>query len=160
MIEQYLNLPHVWEALAVPSAVGNYSVASAAVATAFGLTNDGAISTEPQVRYILENEIDVLFYQGNLDLACNTAGNIRWANSMQWKGQTAFAAKSLKPWTGDAKESVGTMKEVFVSMKEGSKKKTRFSFVTIDGSGHMVPQDQPEAALDMLTRWIFEKDFV
>jgi hypothetical protein len=26
--------------------------------------------------------------------------------------------------------------------------------VTIDGSGHMVPQDEPEVALYMLERWL------
>lgn len=57
---------------------------------------------EPQVQYLLANEIDVLFYQGNLDLACNTAGNLRWANSMSWKGQTEFTSKALKPWTSKA----------------------------------------------------------
>lgn len=33
-------------------------------------------------------------------------------------------------------------------------KKTRFAFVTVDKAGHMVPQDQPEIALDLLTRWL------
>jgi cathepsin A (carboxypeptidase C) len=33
------------------------------------------ISTEPQVLYLLENGVDVLIYQGVLDLAYNTVGN-------------------------------------------------------------------------------------
>lgn len=142
MIELYLNMPHVFDALAVPSAIAKYSVASDDVAEAFALGIDEGISTEPQVLYILEHEIDTLFYQGNLDLACNTAGNLRWANSMAWKGQTAFAAQHLQPWYSDIKGngsvSAGTFKDVRVQMKQGSSKKTRFSFVTIDGSGHMV----------------------
>lgn len=63
---------------------------------------DTFISMEPQVQYLLANEIDVLFYQGNLDLACNTAGNLRWANSMPWKGQTEFTSKGLEAWTSKA----------------------------------------------------------
>lgn len=74
MIQNYLNLPDVWEALDVPKAITNYSIMSGAVSDAFTLTNDLEISMEAQVRYILENQIDVLIYQGNWDLACNTAG--------------------------------------------------------------------------------------
>lgn len=91
-------------------------------------------------RYLLANEIDVLFYQGNLDLACNTAGNVRWSNSMPWRGQPAFSAKSLVPWTSskDGKKlKAGTFKQVDIAMGEG-KHATRFALVTIDGSGHLV----------------------
>jgi cathepsin A (carboxypeptidase C) len=62
MIESYLNSAKVREALQVPKAL-NYSMMSSAVASAFGLTNDHGVNTETQIRYILENEIDVLIYQ-------------------------------------------------------------------------------------------------
>jgi cathepsin A (carboxypeptidase C) len=164
-VQHYLNLPHVQRALHIepwmPS-YRNYSISSNAVADAFQTTNDLGISTEPQVRYLLAKQIDVLFYQGNLDLACNTAGNIRWANSMRWKGEAEFASKHLKPWgEGNQKDKpAGTAKEVKVRMgAEGDEKKTRLAFVTIDGSGHMVPQDQPKVALDLLRRWLAGKEF-
>lgn len=61
---------------------------------------------------------------------------------MPWKGQTEFTARPFVPWKskaeGGKEKKVGTFKEVEVSMVEGSKKKTKFSFVTIDGSGHLV----------------------
>jgi cathepsin A (carboxypeptidase C) len=163
-IQSYLNLPHVQEALRIEEhmpAFRNYTVDSEAVATAFYLTNDFGISMEAHVRYILESEVDILFYQGNLDLACNTAGNLRWADSMSWKGQAEFASKRLIGWgesVGIKGKKAGTMKEVKVRMGEGEKR-TRFAFVTIDGSGHMVPQDQPKIALDMLERWLGGKEF-
>lgn len=163
-IEYYLNLPHVQRALHIepwmPS-YRNYSVISIAVVRAFEMTNDLGISTEPQVQYLLANQIDVLFYQGNLDLACNTAGNLRWANSMAWKGQAEFGSKRLEVWGEDQKgKPAGTAKEVKIKMgREGDEKTTRFAFVTIDGSGHMVPQDQPKIALDLLGRWLAGKDF-
>ena len=137
----------------------NYSVASDAVAMAFHATNDFGISMEPQVRFVLESGVDVLFYQGNLDLACNTAGNLRWAESMAWKGQAEFRSQRMEGWgreVGGKGEQAGTMKEVGVRMGE---RKTRFAFVTVDGSGHMVPQDKPEVALYMLERWLDGKPF-
>lgn len=99
------------------------------------------ISLIPQVQYLLANQVDILIYQGNLDLACNTAGAKRWTANMAWKGQAEFVAKELKSWNSkiEGKEkSAGKWKEVNVRMVEGDHKTTRFAFVTIDGSGHMV----------------------
>ena len=140
-IQRYLNTAEIWEALDVPSAVRNYSVASFAVQMAFVQTNDLGISMQPQVQYLLANQIDVLIYQGNLDLACNTAGNLRWANNMPWKGQAEFASQGLRSWMSpvDGKEKkAGTYKDVYIKMKDGDKRRTRFALVTIDNSGHMV----------------------
>ncbi|KAF2790897.1 carboxypeptidase Y precursor [Melanomma pulvis-pyrius CBS 109.77] len=149
-IETYLNLPWVWAALHIPSVLKNYSVISYEVADAFELTNDLGISTQPQVLYLLESGIDVLFYQGNLDLACNTAGNLQWANSMPWKGQPAFVAQEKRRWKIDGEE-VGWFKEVKTDM---GGRETTFAFATIWGSGHLVPYDQPKVALELVKRWV------
>jgi len=133
---------------------------------------------ERQVRLLLESGIDVLLYQvrsrifivprllvrhslmlmkGNLDLDCNTAGNLRWANSMSWIGGPAFSSLALSPWhTKRAGEDVtsGMYKEVAVQMNKENQHMTRFTFVTIAGAGHLVPQDQPEVALAVLSRWL------
>ncbi|RDW81858.1 carboxypeptidase-4 [Coleophoma cylindrospora] len=162
LIEEYLNLPPIFAALGVPPFLKNFTVGSDAVAEAFTLSNDLGISMIPEVQYLLASQIDILIYQGNLDLACNTAGAKRWTNAMPWKGQPAFAAKNLVPWTSvvDGKEmEVGMWKEVNIQMIDGDEKMTRFALVTIDGSGHMVPQDQPEVALDMLNRWLAGESF-
>ena len=93
------------------------------------------------MQYLLANQIDILIYQGNLDLACNTAGAKRWTANMRWKGEAAFTSQDLKPWKSivNGEEVVaGKFKEVNIKMVEGDKKTTRFALVTIDGSGHMV----------------------
>jgi cathepsin A (carboxypeptidase C) len=108
LIQDYLNTSRIFKALVVPSAIGNFSIASWKVAHAFQSTNDLAISTQPQVLYLLENGVDTLLYQGNLDLACNTAGNIRWAENMPWQGQAEFVATSTKPWKSDNRKAVGS----------------------------------------------------
>ncbi|KAF2473664.1 alpha/beta-hydrolase [Lindgomyces ingoldianus] len=156
-IQEYLNLPWVWEALQVPKALHNYSILSEEVAIAFTLTNDEGISTQPQVLYLLENEIDVLFYQGNLDLACNTAGNIRWASNMLWSGQPAFVAQAPRAWK-DGKRDVGWFKEVKVKMG-GGERETTFAFSTVDGAGHLVPYDKPKEAFALVSRWLGDRSF-
>ncbi|TVY43021.1 Carboxypeptidase Y-like protein [Lachnellula subtilissima] len=135
LIQDYLNLPSTFRALSVPAFITNFTLT-----------------------FLLASQIDVLIYQGNLDLACNTAGAKRWTSNMAWKGQAEFVAKELRPWRS-AGEVVGTAKEVRIEMVEGVGKRTRFALVTVDGSGHMVPQDQPAVALDMLDRWLAGKAF-
>ncbi|KAF2844563.1 alpha/beta-hydrolase [Plenodomus tracheiphilus IPT5] len=154
-INEYLNLPWVYEALHVPKAVGNYSIYSLDIAYAFALTSDGAISMAPQVLYLLEHGVDVLFYQGNLDLACNTAGNLQWANGFQWKGQPAFVAQGKRKWEVGGK-SVGWFKEVKIEM---GGKETTFAFATVDGAGHMVPYDKSKEALELVGRWLERRSY-
>lgn len=169
LLERYLNEPRIFEALGVPNGkVKKFEANSNAVSDAFGLGADTEISSQPQVLYLLDYGINILVYQGNLDLACNTAGNLRWSNNMPWSGQAEFVSKPLKEWMAEGKNGktvvVGKFKEVRKAM--GAKndngeeeKKMRFTFLTIDGSGHMVPQDQPEVALDMFNRWIVYESF-
>lgn len=155
-INNYLNLPWVFEALAVPSAVKNYSIYSEDVERAFDLANDQPITMQPQVLYLLESGIDVLFYQGNLDIACNTAGNLRWADSMPWKGQPAFLAQSKKMWKHEGEE-VGWFKEVKIVTASG--RETTFALSTVNGAGHMVPYDKPKQALALVDRWLNTRSF-
>ncbi|KAJ5948127.1 carboxypeptidase Y [Penicillium verhagenii] len=163
-IEKYLNTPIIWNALSPPKQIKQYNITSDAIAKAFSETSDLVTSTNDQVAYLLQNQVHYLAYQGNLDLACNTAGNLRWANSLVWKGQAEFSSKSLKPWksvvaaTGK-EETVGTMKEVWVRTSDTAKTDTRFAIVTVDDAGHFLPQDRPDVALDLMTRWIFEASF-
>jgi cathepsin A (carboxypeptidase C) len=155
-IQKYLNLPSVWEALNVPKAVGKYSILSLNITWAFAMTGDGVLSTQPQVLYLLEHGIDVLFYQGNLDLACNTAGNLQWANNMPWKGQPAFVAQPKRMWKNEGEE-VGWFKEVKTETASG--RKTTFAFTTVDRAGHLVPFNKPKEALALMDRWLKKRSF-
>ncbi|KAI9928960.1 hypothetical protein MW887_001353 [Aspergillus wentii] len=157
----YINTPVTWEALEVPGAVANFSIESEEVSGAFESGNDPYSNVMDAVRFTLENGVDVLIYNGNLDLACNTAGNLRWTNSLRWNGQAEFVSQDLKPWTsviGHRKTQVGSYKEVIAPAVSGSENR-RFAFVIVDRSGHMVPLDQPEVALDLYQRWLFQQSF-
>lgn len=63
MLEKYLNSKKVWKALEIPPAVKNFTGGSEAVAAAFGLGYDFDLSMQPQMQYLLANEIDILMYQ-------------------------------------------------------------------------------------------------
>ncbi|RDK40928.1 alpha/beta-hydrolase [Aspergillus phoenicis ATCC 13157] len=163
LIERYLNSPSVWEALSPPQQVTEYKFVVTSVIDAFAQSADGMVSSSKQIAFLLANNVDFLAYQGNLDLACNTAGNLRWANSLSWKGQTEFTAKPLLPWVSinsGSQEPVGIAKEIHVSVGEGTDETSRFAFVTVDNAGHLLPQDRPDVALDMMIRWITGASFV
>lgn len=161
-IQKYINKPGTWAALGVPEAVRNFSIESTEVASAFETTTDLYSNVMKDIKYTLEHGVDVLIYNGNLDLACNTAGNLRWAEALRWNGQAPFTSEKLKPWYSNVRGSrvkAGSFKEVFASIPNGVSGKQRFAFVTVDKSGHMVPLDQPEVALDLYQRWLFQKSF-
>jgi cathepsin A (carboxypeptidase C) len=177
-IQKYINKPSTWAALGVPEAVLNFSIESREVASAFEATTDLYSNVMNDIKYTLEHGVDVLIYNGNLDLACNTAGNLRWADALRWNGQAPFTSADLKSWysnVGGSKVKAGSFKEVFASVSNGVSGKQRFAFVTVDKSGHMVsafraaeflkanaaqvPLDQPEVALDLYQKWLFQQSF-
>ena len=156
-IQDYMNTPSVWSALDVPGAVSNFSLISTDVYDLFASGNDMYVSTAREVKYVLEKGVDVLVYNGNLDLACNTAGNLRWTEALPWAGQAEFAAQGLRPWYATRDGGVveaGAMKEVEAVAAPQNAKASRLSFVTFDRAGHMVPLDQPEAMLHLVQTWM------
>lgn len=157
--EQYLNSAAVWAALAPPPEVRSFQMESEVVYESFSRTADEMVSSSPLVAFLLENQVHYLAYQGNLDLACNTAGNLRWAHSLVWKGQAEFTAQALRPWTTGQNERVGMTKEVRVYASQTASTASRFAFVTVDGAGHLVPQDRADVALEILQRWTQGESF-
>ncbi|CAG8107756.1 unnamed protein product [Penicillium salamii] len=139
-IGQYLNSPSVWNALSPPDEVKEFKLESSAVVGAFDTTPESMASSSDTVVFLLSRGIHFLVYQGNLDLACNTAGTLRWADSLSWKGQVEFASTPLRPWISTVaghNETVGTTKEVRVQM-DNQAETSRFAFITVDGAGHLV----------------------
>ncbi|GME31065.1 alpha/beta-hydrolase [Neofusicoccum parvum] len=158
-IEQYLNTPAVWGSLSPPKQIKKFKVYSESVNRAFAQGSDEMTPSSELVAFLLANQVHFLVYQGNLDLACNTAGNLRWAHALPWKGQAEFTSKHLQPWksliaSSGRNETVGTTKEVQIFVSDNAATASRFAFVTVDGAGHMLPQDRPDVALEMMVRWI------
>lgn len=144
-IQDYINLPSVWSALEVPKEIRNFSIVSWAIQDVFEEGNDLYVHMMDEIKYALGHGVDVLIYNGNLDLACNSAGNLRWTTSLRWNGQAKFVSEDLQPWysvVNDQTVRAGTYKEVYASAQAGISRKQRFAFVTIDHAGHMV-SDSP-----------------
>jgi len=91
---------------------------------------------------LLAADIDVLIYAGDVDYICNWLGNKAWASALEWPGKDAFNEAEDKDYMLNGK-SVGRLRS-----------HKNFHFMQVYEAGHMVPMDQPEAALDMLNKFL------
>merc|ERR1712060_171480 len=95
---------------------------------------------------MLEAGIEVLIYAGDQDFICNWLGNEKWTLALDWEHKADFNAASKSPFVVSGKE---------VGAKDGKevgelRSYSNFHFLRVYQAGHMVPMDQPEAALGML----------
>lgn len=88
---------------------------------------------------MLKAGIRVMIYAGDQDLICNWVGNQRWMDALQWDGSEDWAQAAPHTWRVGG-EAAGTVRAV-----------GPLSFVKVFDSGHMVPMDKPENALDLIT---------
>ncbi|KAL6598706.1 hypothetical protein ACP70R_046104 [Stipagrostis hirtigluma subsp. patula] len=137
-MDKFLNEKTVRDALGV----GNKKFISCSPLVYEAMIADWMKNLEVGIPALLEDGIKVLIYAGEYDLICNWLGNFRWVNSMVWSGQQNFSEAPMLPFKANGKEA-GMLKSY------GS-----LSFLKVYNAGHMVPMDQPEAALEMLKKWM------
>merc|ERR1719229_6163 len=82
----------------------------------------------------------VLVYNGDTDPGLNSFYAERWTTAVG-----APEVESWRPWTLDGKIHTGG----YVTRYEKD-----FDFLTIRGSGHMVPEYKPEAAFVFMKSWL------
>ncbi|KAF0697809.1 Aste57867_11524 [Aphanomyces stellatus] len=140
-VHAFLNNPAIQSRLHVnPQGTTEWIEINSVVFTHF--MGDFFRNYEGHVRDLLERGVRVLIYAGDADLVCNWKGNQAWTNELSWSGKAAFQAAAPANLTVD-----GVAKGVVQSANN-------FAFARIYNAGHMVPQDQPEAALAMINRFL------
>jgi len=90
----------------------------------------------PKIKDILNNGMDVLVYSGDKDFICNWRGGEAWTQNQDWDSAADFKAATYNSWNNGA----GQLKMA-----------KNFKFLRVLNAGHMVPMNQPSAALQMLT---------
>merc|ERR1719443_2110575 len=95
---------------------------------------------------MLEAGLDVLIYAGDQDFICNWLGNEKWTLTLEWSKKADFNAAKLTPFVVTGKE-VGSKSGKEVGELRSA---ANFHFLRVYQAGHMVPMNQPEAALGML----------
>ncbi len=98
-----------------------------------------------------EGKVRVLIFAGQYDLICNHVGLekslqvFNWSKADKWRTSVPVMFNSKS--NGEMK-NFGYYQEV-----------DNLSYLRIKESGHMVPLDQPEVALDMIRRFIKRESF-
>ncbi|WFD46690.1 carboxypeptidase C [Malassezia furfur] len=153
-IETLMNKPDIKKQLGVPSSV-EFQSCNMQLNQQFMMQGDSMVNSAALLSPLLEDGIRVLIYAGEADFMCNAIGNHKWVlefdNPFHEEIQNATNvplytfSKGLKPkragWVVKAGDHAGNL-----------------TFAWIDNAGHMVPHDQPAVSLNMLNRWLRNKD--
>lgn len=154
-VETWLNDPKVKAELGA-NPDRDFQSCNMAINQAFLFEGDSMHDSSLLLPDLINNGIRLLVYAGNADMMCNYIGNERWVEAMQNDFQEEFVAATTEPWvTIESGRPAGSVRTA------GSNGRTagNVTFVTVYQAGHMVPYDQPEAALDLFTRWIYNIPF-
>jgi len=98
------------------------------------LEQDWMLDYQLKIPVMLENGIRGLIYAGDQDFICNWLGNQAWTYALPWDHQTDFQQAMFKPYY-----NYGNIKTAY-----------NFTFLQVFQAGHMVPMDQPKAALQLV----------
>ena len=108
------------------------------------LQGDWFTNLQENVTYLLENGVHLLVYSGDKDFICNWRGGEKWTHEAQWSHGDDFRKAKYTDWTNDGGDKKwGEYKSV-----------DKLTFLRVYNAGHMVPMNQPEAALAMLNKWL------
>ena len=134
-VKTYLQRDDVRAALGVK---GRWADCSKSVTIRFELSGDYIKNYQQLLPELLNAGVRVLIYAGDQDYICNWLGNQAWTLALPWPGQGAFRAAAVADWPAGAKKA-GELRA-----------SGPLSFLRVLDAGHMVPMDQPAAALRMI----------
>jgi cathepsin A (carboxypeptidase C) len=108
---------------------------------------------------MIEGGIRVLIYAGDVDFICNWMGNKAWTRALDWSGHSQFDSASDVDWIYDKVDTKGVLGGKARSAP-ASKGSGSLTFLQVFEAGHMVPMDQPQAALALLTDFTRNEPFM
>ncbi|KAJ7637079.1 serine carboxypeptidase [Roridomyces roridus] len=142
-VETYMNNPKVKTALGV-DAERSFKSFNMDMNREFNARGEGVKNAAKLLPELVDGGVRLLVYAGQADMMANYMGNERWVENLDTKFKSQFAAAEALPW------------KLQESNKVAGKVRSagNITFVTVFEAGHMVAHDQPEAALDLFTRWM------
>ncbi|XP_036007614.1 lysosomal protective protein [Fundulus heteroclitus] len=140
----YLNNAYVRKALHISPQALDWAICSSEVNLNYGRLY---MDVKKQYLKLLSAlKYRVLVYNGDVDMACNFMGDEWFVESLQQQVEV-----QRRPWVyegQDGRQIGGFVKEF-----------NNISFLTVKGSGHMVPSDKPVAAFTMFSRFIKKQPY-
>ena len=157
-IDTFLNLDSTREALHVDDAVDEWVDCNTVVNA--GFISDWMRDYQQVLIPMLESDIDVLIYAGDVDFICNWIGNKAWTKALNWSGKSDFNDAADVEWDYTESATGKTINGGLVRSANAAKGSGSLTFLQVFEAGHMVPMDKPEAALSLLNTFIQQKEFV
>ncbi|CAL1274968.1 unnamed protein product [Larinioides sclopetarius] len=114
------------------------------------LLEDYMQSVRAKLVTIMDN-YKVLIYNGQLDLGLPYVLMVDFLTTVEWKLSEEYKNTDRKIWKLDGTDEVAG----YVCLHNVGE----FYHVLVRSAGHMVPHDQPEYALDLITRFINGKPY-
>mmetsp|Transcript_21471 Transcript_21471/g.45888 ORF Transcript_21471/g.45888 Transcript_21471/m.45888 type:complete len:607 (-) Transcript_21471:76-1896(-) len=136
-IEDFMNKDSTKQALHVDKRNPSWKTCNMMINMSFHV--DWMKNFAPYVADMLNDGIPALIYAGDLDFVCNYMGNREWTLNLNWDHNAEFKSAEEHDWNdgaGMARTSNG------------------LTFLQVYDAGHMVPSDQPEHSLRMITQFL------
>ena len=93
------------------------------------------------------NKYRIMVYYGDVDAAVPYNGGERWTVNLGYP-----ILEQWRPWTIDGKQAMAGYVQIFST----NDTKYNFTYVTVRGAGHMVPQYKPKEALKMFEIFVHD----
>ncbi|KAF1749174.1 hypothetical protein GCK72_025641 [Caenorhabditis remanei] len=149
----YLNRDDVRNALHIPSTVQQWQsfneTVNAQLYNRSYFELDDVLSRIMKSYYYKQNNMKILIYNGDVDMVCNHLGD-------QWLIEQLASNNGLKTVTPRLPWNYVIAGQNYLPQLAGYVKvfDSNLNLVTVKGSGHLVPQDRPGPALQMIYNFI------
>lgn len=101
----------------------------------------------------LVGKIKTMFFSGDTDAAVPILGTQRWIDQMRIE-LDLLPYDLWSPWKVPGETANGPQVAGYITVYEKN-----FTFITVKGAGHMVPQYKPAEAFIMIQNWILDRPF-
>jgi len=149
----YFNRPEVYEAIHVVPPTHRWATCG----TASGWSYESTRPNLPRDTYpLLAKSMRVIIYNGDWDACVPYTDNQAWTESMNFP-----VAAPWHPWTYELTAEGQTSSQVggYSTVYKVPNSNHNFTFITIRGGRHEVPETAPDKALEMLSRLLNAGDF-
>jgi len=110
----------------------------------FALMNQDSLGVVKELVHVLDSDINVLFYNGMRDFACNHVGNEVMLKNLPWKFTEDFFSSARGTWKlRHDSAPVGYVRS-----------HKNLHFIKIKEAGHLVPMDAPFVAFEMMKMFL------
>ncbi|RPD64649.1 alpha/beta-hydrolase [Lentinus tigrinus ALCF2SS1-6] len=147
-ISNWMNNPRVKHELGVDTAPVPFVHCNMTTNRAFYAQGQAMRNSAALLPPLIKEGMRLLVFAGDTDGVCNYLGVERWMLKLEHKHHEEFTNAPLLPFLTELGDVGGKVRSA------GGSGAGNVTFVQIFDGGHMAPHDQPEATLEVITRWV------